>query len=118
MRHRNKKLFLGRELGHRKMLMRNMATSLFLYEKLDTTLAKAKALRSYAERLITGAKVDTLAARRAALAKLTDKNAVKKLFEVIGPRCQSRQGGYTRIRRVMTRRAGDAGERAVISLVE
>lgn len=118
MRHRNKKLFLGRQLGHRKMLLRNLATSLFLYEKLDTTLAKAKVLRSYAERMITTAKIDTLAARRAALAKLTDKKAVKKLFEVIGPKYQKRAGGYTRIRRLSARRAGDAGEHAIISLVD
>lgn len=118
MRHQNKKLFLGRQLGHRKMLMRNMATSLFLYDKIDTTLAKAKVLRSYAERLITSAKVDTLASRRAALAKLTDKKAVAKLFEVIGPKYKNRAGGYTRIRRISARRVGDAGEHAIISLVD
>ena len=98
--------------------MRNLATSLFLYEKLDTTLAKAKVLRSYAERMITAAKVDSLPARRAALAKLTDKKAVNKLFAVLGPKYLNRAGGYTRIRRVMTRRAGDAGEHAIISLVD
>ncbi|MDP1709834.1 MAG: 50S ribosomal protein L17 [Candidatus Komeilibacteria bacterium] len=88
-----------------------------LYEKMETTLAKAKIIRPYVERLITSAKIDTLAARRAALAKLTDKKAVKKLFEEIGPRYKTRAGGYTRIRRVQTR-LSDSAECAIISLIE
>lgn len=117
MRHRNKKIYLGRSLGHRKMLMKNLATSFIIYETIETTIAKAKLLRSYAERLITLARVDSLAARRRAITKLTDKKAVEKLFKILGPKFKSRAGGYTRIRRG-ARRAGDAGEKAVISLVE
>ena len=99
------------------MLMKNLATSFIIHETITTTVAKAKLLRSYAERLITLAGADNLAARRRAITKLTDKKAVDKLFAILGPKFKSRQGGYTRIRR-STRRVGDASEQAVISLVE
>jgi large subunit ribosomal protein L17 len=117
MRHQKKIMHLGREHGHRRLLMKNLATSFLLYEKIETTVAKAKLLRPYAERLITASKVDTLAARRQALSKLTHKNATKKLFEVLGPRYKDRKGGYTRIRRT-ARRVGDRAEMAILSLVE
>lgn len=117
MRHRNKKIYLGRQLGHRKMLVKNLATSLIFYDKIDTTVAKAKILRGYLEKLVTLARVDTLAARRLALARLTHKNAVKKLFEVLGPKYKARPGGYLRIQR-KGKRVGDAAEVATISFVE
>lgn len=116
MRHRKKKIHLGRKLGHRKMLLKNLATSFILYEDIETTPAKAKILRSYVEKLITLAKADTVAHRRIALNRLTHKNAVKKLFEVLGPRYNARSGGYARIRRLGTR-AGDTAPLVKISLV-
>lgn len=116
MRHRKEKLHLGRKQSHRKELISQLSTSLFLYEKVETTVAKAKALRSYVEKLITLGAKDSVVNRRMADKKLTHKNAVKKLFEVIGPKFKERKGGYTRIRRTSVRK-GDAAERAVISLV-
>ncbi|OIO48335.1 MAG: 50S ribosomal protein L17 [Parcubacteria group bacterium CG_4_9_14_0_2_um_filter_41_8] len=117
MRHRKEKIHLGRTLTHRKELIAQLATSFFLYEKIETTIAKAKALRPYAEKLITKAGNDTVAARRSADNKLTHKNAVKKLFEVLGPKYKDRKGGYTRIQRSGIRK-GDSGEKAIISLVD
>ena len=117
MRHQKKKIHLNRAQGHRRLLMKNLAASFLLYEKIETTLAKAKLLRSYSERLITLARADNVAARRQALRKLTHKNAVKKLFEVLGPRYKDRPGGYPRIRRA-SRRIGDRAEMAILSLVE
>lgn len=117
MRHRKKRKKLGRTPEQRKIMLKNLATSLFLYEKITTTAARAKALKSYSERLITAAKVDNLAHRRTALRNLTHKNAVKKLFEVIGPKYKNRAGGYTRTRKSKAR-AGDCSELSVISLVE
>ncbi|MAG28670.1 50S ribosomal protein L17 [bacterium] len=116
MRHRSSKIHLGRKPTHRKELVSQLATSLFLHEKIETTLAKAKALRPYAERLITLASEDSVSARRKADTKLSHKNAIKKLFEVIGPKYKERKGGYTSIRRTGTR-AGDSGQKAVISLI-
>lgn len=116
MRHRKEKIHLGRSRAHRKELISQLATSLFLYEKIETTVAKAKAVRPYAEKLITLGAKDTVASRRSADKKLTHKNAVKKLFEVLGPKYKERAGGYTRIRRSGIRQ-GDSGEKAIISLV-
>ncbi len=116
MRHQKKKIHLGRKQSHRRVLLKQLATSLFLYEKIETTVAKSKSLRSYEERLITLTKKDTVSGRRAADKSLSHKNAVKKLFEVIGPKYKDRDGGYTRIRRTV-RRAGDSAEKTIISLV-
>jgi len=117
MRHRKERIHLGRKQSHVKELISQLATSLFLYEKLETTIAKAKVLRPYVEKLITLGAKDTVAGRRMADKKLTHKNAVKKLFEVIGPKNKDRKGGYTRIRRTSIRK-GDSGEKAIISLVD
>jgi len=117
MRHQKNKKLPGYTHEHRLSMISNQATSLILHEKIETTVAKAKSLRPYVERLITSAKEDSLAARRRALVKLSHKNAVKKLFEVIGPKYKDRKGGYLRIRRT-TRRDGDSAEKAQISLVE
>ncbi len=116
MRHRKVKLHLGRKQGHRKELIRELVTSLFLYEKIQTTLAKAKILRPYAERLITLAGEDSPYARRRAQTKLSHKNAVKKLFEVLGPKYKDRKGGYLRIVKT-AQRAGDASLMSEISFV-
>ena len=107
----------GRKLGvtgsHRRAMLKNMATSLFLHEKVETTIAKAKELRPYAERIITQARQGKhYMVRR----HIQDKVVYKKLFEVIAPRYAQRPGGYTRIVRLMPR-AGDNAERGLISLV-
>lgn len=117
MRHRKNKLHLGRKQGHRKMLLRELATSLFLYEKIETTEAKAKVLRPYAEKLITLGMTDTVASRRKAERLLVHKNAVRKLFDVLGPQYRERKGGYTSIMKT-TERGGDAALCAIISLVK
>jgi large subunit ribosomal protein L17 len=107
----------GRKLGvtssHRRALLRNMATSLFLHEKIETTLAKAKELRPYAEKLITSAKQGKhYMVRRA----IQDKTVYKKLFETLAPRYAQRPGGYTRVLH-LARRQGDNSERGLITLV-
>jgi large subunit ribosomal protein L17 len=97
-------------------MLRNMATSLFVHGRIETTTAKAKELRPYAERLITLAKRGDLHARRLAAARMRDRDAVGKLFDEIGPRYQDRPGGYTRILKLGARK-GDAAEMAMIELV-
>ncbi|MFO0417597.1 MAG: 50S ribosomal protein L17 [Pseudomonadota bacterium] len=117
MRHGNGLRQLSRSTSHRRALLRNMATSFFKYERFETTVPKAKELRPVVERLITLGKEDTVAARRQAYGYLTDKAIVHKLFTELGPRCKSRNGGYTRIVRTRIRR-GDAAEMAVIEMVD
>lgn len=96
--------------------MSQLAASLVLYDSIETTVAKAKAIRPYAEKLVTLAKIDSVYRRRRADVALRRKNAVKKLFEVIGPKYKDRSGGYLRIRKT-SRRVGDAAEQAIISFV-
>lgn len=117
MRHGKGLRQLSRTASHRRALLRNMATSFIKYESFETTVEKAKELRPVVERLITLGKSDTLAARRQAYSYLTDKAIVHKLFADIGPRCASRNGGYTRIIRTRYRN-GDAAQMAVIQLVD
>jgi len=116
MRHRKNGRKLNRTASHRRAMLRNMATSLFLHERIETTTAKAKELRPYAERLITLAKRGDLHARRLAAAKMRDRDVVGKLFDELGPRFQDRPGGYTRILKLGARK-GDAAEMALIELV-
>ncbi|OQX86499.1 50S ribosomal protein L17 [candidate division KSB1 bacterium 4484_87] len=116
MRHRKAFNKLNRTASHRKALMSNLATQLFMHKKIKTTAPKAKALRPVAERLITFAKKGTLAARRHVLRTVKDKAVVKELFEEIAPTFESRQGGYTRIIK-LGQRAGDGAEIAFIELV-
>ena len=116
MRHRNKTIILGIEKGPREALLRNLATSVILYEKLTTTEAKAKAVRPLVERMITKGKVNTVNSRRALMKVLYDEKAVLKILEVLGPRFKERKGGYTRIIKVGLR-VGDGGKTAVIELV-
>ena len=117
MRHRKKVAKLGREADHRKALLRNLATDLLKHERVTTTLAKAKAVRPFAERMVTLGKRDTLHARRHAARFIRDKDVVRKVFSELAPRYAERPGGYTRIMRLDTR-AGDRAQMAIIELVE
>ena len=116
MRHQVKKGMLGRNTAHRRALLRNLVTSFIERERMRTTLAKARAARPVAEKMITLAKRGTLHARRQALAYLTKEEAVKKLFDELGPRFTERPGGYTRIVK-LGKRAGDGASMAMIELV-
>ncbi len=107
----------SRPSNQRGALMRSLARSLVLEERISTTEAKAKELRPFVERLITHAKDGTLASRRLAKSRLGDEEAVKKLFETIGPRYAARAGGYTRIVKRTLRGANDARKLAYIALV-
>lgn len=117
MRHRQTTPQLGRTPSHRKAMLRNMVTDFFRHEKIRTTQAKAKALRPYAEKLITLAKKDTLHARRHAARVIRDKEVLRHLFNDLAPRFSERPGGYTRIIK-LPNRAGDNAEMAIIELVE
>ena len=108
---------LGGGPAHERLMMANLATALFVHGRITTTEAKAKRLRPLAERLITFAKRGDLAARRRVLTVVRDKDVVHVLFTEIGPRYQTRQGGYTRIVKVGPRK-GDNAPMAVIELVE
>lgn len=116
MRHRNAGRRLGRDMSHRKATMKSLAIALFHHNAIETGHLKAKELRIFAEPIITLAKVDTVANRRRAFAKLRDKEAVAKLFNTIGPAFAERPGGYTRILRTGNR-LGDASPQARIELV-
>ena len=117
MRHRKSGRKLGRPTAHRKAMMSNLATSLFDNERITTTLPRAKELRSFAERLITRAKKDSLHARRLVARVVHDKAVLKKLFDQLSPRYADRPGGYTRIYKLGYRK-GDSAEMAVIELVD
>jgi large subunit ribosomal protein L17 len=117
MRHRVATNRLSRRTGHRKAMLRNMLTSLFRYERITTTKAKALVVRSLAEKMITRAKSDSVHNRRLASAKLYDEGVVAKLYNEIGPRFTERPGGYTRILKTGYRR-NDAAEMVILELVE
>ena len=117
MRHRNSGRQLSRNSSHRHALLRNMATSLLRHETIRTTVPKAKELRRVVEPLITLAKVDSLAKRRVAFARLRDVGVVEKLFLDLGPRFKARAGGYTRILK-MEPRPGDSANMALMQLVD
>src|SRR6202043_2475461 len=117
MRHRNSGRQLSRNSSHRHALLRNMATSLLRHETIRTTVPKAKELRRVVEPLITLAKVDSLAKRRLAFARLRDDSVVEKLFLDLGPRFKARAGGYTRILK-MEPRPGDSADMALMQLVD
>ena len=108
MRHQKKTVKLGRKAEHRKALLANQVCSLIEHERIKTTLAKAKAVRPLAEKMVTLGKNGSLHARRTALAVLRQKKAVKKLFDNIAPRSTSRKGGYTRIVRLGQRQSDSA----------
>ena len=117
MRHRNIGRQLSRNSSHRHALLRNMATSLLRHETIRTTVPKAKELRRVVEPLITLAKIDSVAKRRLAYARLRDLAVVDKLFDDLGPRFKARAGGYTRILK-MEPRPGDSADMALMQLVE
>ena len=108
---------LGSGPAHQRLLLSTLASQLFVHEAIDTTEARAKALRPYAERLITKAKRGDLAARRDVLRHITDRDVVARLFHEIGPRFEERRGGYTRILK-LGQRKGDGAAMARIELVE
>jgi large subunit ribosomal protein L17 len=108
MRHQKKTLKLGRTAEHRRALLANQVCSLIEHERIKTTLAKAKAVRPLAEKMVTLGKNGSLHARRTALAVLRQKNAVKKLFDNIAPRSTNRDGGYTRIVKLGQRKSDSA----------
>jgi large subunit ribosomal protein L17 len=118
MRHNVTGKRLGRTTNQRKALMKNLATALITHERVETTLVKAKELRQYVEPFITLAKVDTVANRRLAMARLGNKIAVQKLFTAeFRTRFQDRPGGYTRILKT-SHRLGDAADMALVELVD
>jgi len=108
---------LGSNPSHHRLMMRNLAESLFVHERIQTTEAKAKALRPYAERLITKAKKGTIHHRRQVLSDIENRAVVHKLFADIAPRFAERNGGYTRILK-LGQRSGDGAPMALIELVE
>ncbi len=117
MRHRNKINHLGRTSTHRKAMLSNMSASLIMHKRINTTLAKAKALRMYVEPLITKSKEDTTHSRRVVFSFLKNKFAVAELFREVAKKIATRQGGYTRILKTGFR-AGDNAEMCMMELVD
>ena len=117
MRHRKKTVKLGRSQAHRDALLANQVCSLIIHQRIRTTLAKAKAARPFAEKMVTLGKKGTLHARRTATAYLHQPAAVKKLFEEIAPRSATRAGGYTRIVKLGARKS-DSALMAVLEWVD
>jgi len=118
MRHKVKKKKFDRTKEQRLALYRSLARALILEESIETTLERAKAVRSFVERLVTLGKKGDLSSRRRALELLPDKEAIRKLFEDIAPRFEDRNGGYTRILKLPERRRGDGAELAILEWVE
>ena len=117
MRHNKAINHLGRKSGHRKALLANMATSLILHKRIETTVAKAKALQVYVEPLITKSKDDSTHSRRVVFSYLKNKEAVTELFRTVAPKIADRPGGYTRVLKTGFRQ-GDAADVAPIELVD
>ena len=117
MRHNKAINHLGRKSGHRKAMLANMATSLILHKRIQTTVAKAKALKMYVEPLITKSKEDTTHSRRMVFRYLKNKEAVTELFRTIAPKIADRPGGYTRVLKTGFRQ-GDGADMALIELVD
>ncbi len=116
MRHRHNTVTLDRKAGPRKALLRNLAAQVIVYERIKTTEAKAKAVRPIVERIVTKAKVNSIANRRHLLKYLPTDNAVRKALEVLGPRYEKRPGGYMRIIK-LPQRQGDAARMAYLEFV-
>lgn len=117
MRHNKNFNHLGRQAGHRKAMLSNMATSLILHKRIETTVAKAKAVQRFVEPLVTKSKEDTTHSRRIVFSYLKQKEAVTELFRTIAPKISERPGGYTRILKT-GHRLGDNAEMAMIELVD
>jgi len=107
---------LGRTTGHRRAMLRNLVTSLFRDERIKTTEARAKEVKSIAEKMVTLAKRGDLSARRQALEYIWEEDVVRKLFDSVAPRYEERAGGYTRIIKAGTRR-GDGASMVILELV-
>ena len=118
MRHGKKINHLGRTTAHRHAMLSNMSTSLIIYKRITTTVAKAKALRKYIEPLLTKSKDDTTHSRRMVFAALQDKESIKELFGTIAGKIATRPGGYTRIMKLSDTRLGDNAEMCIIELVD
>jgi large subunit ribosomal protein L17 len=118
MRHGKKDNHLGRTAAHRAAMLSNMASSLILHKRINTTLAKAKALRMYVEPLLSKSKSDTTHSRRTVFAYLQNKESVKELFDDISGRIANRPGGYTRIIKIGEKRQGDNSSMCLIELVD
>ena len=118
MRHRVAGYKLGRTTSHRTAMFRNMASSIIEHERIVTTVPRAKAIRPFVEKLVTLSKTPSVHNRRLAFARLRNREAVSKLFDVIGPRFKDRPGGYCRILKLSKPRLGDKGERAIFEFVE
>ena len=117
MRHNKAINHLGRKSGHRKALLANLATSLILNKRIETTVAKAKALKMYVEPLITKSKDDSTHSRRTVFSYLKNKEAVTELFRTVAPKIADRPGGYTRVLKTGFRQ-GDGADMALIELVD
>ena len=117
MRHNKSFNHLGRQSGHRKAMLANMACSLIQHKRIQTTVAKAKALQQYVEPIVTKSKEDTTASRRCVFSYLKNKEAVAELFRTIAPKIENRPGGYTRVLHTGFRQ-GDGSEMALIELVD
>ena len=117
MRHNKAINHLGRKSGHRKALLANMACSLIQYKRIETTVAKAKALKMYVEPLITKSKDDSTHSRRTVFSYLKNKYATAELFRTIAPKIADRPGGYTRVLKTGFR-SGDGADMAIIELVD
>lgn len=117
MRHGKKDNHLGRKVGHRRALLKNLAQALIEHKRINTTLAKAKALRVYIEPLVTKAKTNTTHSRRVVFSNLQNKEAVKELFSTVAEKVGDRPGGYVRVLRTGYRQ-GDGAEMAMIEFVD
>ncbi len=118
MRHGRKKYRIGSDPSHRKALLRNLACEIIDHGQIKTTNIKCKALQPYVEKLVTLAKVDSVANRRLAFSKLNNKEAVKQLFDTVAPKFKERNGGYTRILKLADGRVGDNAPMSFIAFVD
>ena len=118
MRHSKHKNRLGLKPSHRKSLMKNLSVELIDHGRIKTTQARCRALRPFVEKLVTLAKVDSVANRRLAFAKIGNKKAVQKLFNEVGPNAKDRAGGYTRIMKLADGRVGDGTKLGFIEFVD
>ncbi len=118
MRHGNHRRKLGVKPQHRKALVQGLAQEIIKHGKIRTTDSKARALKPFIEKLVTIAKVDTLANRRLAFTKLNDRDAVNSLFKDVGPKFTKRPGGYTRLLKIAEGRLGDGAKEAILAFVE
>ena len=117
MRHNKNFNHLGRQAGHRKAMLSNMASSLIMHKRIETTVAKAKAVQQFVEPLVTKSKEDTTHSRRVVFSYLKQKEAVTELFRTIAPKIAERPGGYTRILKTGFR-LGDAADMCIIEFVD